>query len=99
LCEAKYPLITKKLVSGETGPVRVRFSSKPVPPGLADYTLFKLAYNLIKNKNHLTEKGLLELVALKAVLNQGISLDLSKAFPSSARFVSRYRRYLHTKLT
>jgi hypothetical protein len=49
---------------------------------LADYTLFKLAYNLIKDKNHLTEKGLLELVALKAVLNKGISLDLSKAFPN-----------------
>jgi hypothetical protein len=49
---------------------------------LADYTLFKLAYNLIKNKNHLTEKGLLELVALKAVLNKGLSLDLSKAFPN-----------------
>lgn len=49
---------------------------------LADYTIFKLAYLLIKNKSHLTEKGLLELVALKAVLNKGLSLDLSKAFPN-----------------
>ena len=36
----------------------------------ADYILFKLAYSLVKNKSHLTEKGLLELVALKAVLNE-----------------------------
>jgi len=47
---------------------------------LADYTLFKLAFNIIKNKNHLTEKGLLELVALKAELNKGLSQDLSIAF-------------------
>ena len=47
----------------------------------ADYALFKLAYGLIKNKSHLTEKGLLELIALKAVLNNGLSDDLSIAFP------------------
>jgi hypothetical protein len=47
----------------------------------ADYALFKLAHSLIKNKSHLTEKGLLELVALKAVLNNGLSNDLSIAFP------------------
>jgi len=49
----------------------------------ADYALFKLAYGLIKNKSHLTEKGLLELIALKAVLNNGLSLDLSIAFPET----------------
>jgi len=49
---------------------------------LADYTLFKLAFNIIKNKNHLTEKGLLELVALKAELNKGLSQDLCIAFPN-----------------
>lgn len=47
----------------------------------ADFALFKLAYDLIKNKSHLTEKGLIELVALKAVLNNGLSNDLSIAFP------------------
>jgi hypothetical protein len=49
----------------------------------ADYTLFKLAYNLIKNKDHLTEKGLLELVATssKTVINKGLSQDLKMAFP------------------
>ena len=47
----------------------------------ADYKLFKLALNLIKNKSHLTKDGLLELVALKAVINNGINNDLSIAFP------------------
>lgn len=47
----------------------------------ADYALFKLAYDLIKNKSHLTEKGLLELIALKAVMNNGLSNDLSITFP------------------
>lgn len=48
----------------------------------ADYKLFKLAVNLIKNKSHLTKDGLLELVALKAVINNGINNDLSIAFPN-----------------
>jgi len=49
----------------------------------ADYTLFNAkaaAYYLIKNKSHLTNKGILELVALKAVLNRGLSKDLGVAF-------------------
>lgn len=50
----------------------------------ADYKLFKLAHNLIKNKSHLTKDGLLELVALKAVINNGINNDLSIAFPNIA---------------
>jgi len=47
----------------------------------ADYELFKLAHNLIKNKSHLTKEGLLELVAIKAVINNGLNNDLSIAFP------------------
>jgi hypothetical protein len=47
----------------------------------ADYILFKSAYYLIKNKSHLTNKGILELVALKAVLNRGLSKDLCETFP------------------
>ena len=47
----------------------------------ADYTIFKLAHSLIKNKSHLTNKGILELVALKAVINRGLSKDLIVAFP------------------
>lgn len=51
------------------------------PKKQADYTLFKSAYYLIKNKSHLTNKGILELVALKAVLNRGLSKNLGVAFP------------------
>ena len=47
----------------------------------ADYILFKSAYYLILNKRHITNEGILELVALKAVLNKGLSKDLSIAFP------------------
>nr|P15563.1 RecName: Full=Uncharacterized 49.1 kDa protein in ND3 intron [Podospora anserina S mat+]CAA38767.2 Dod ND3 i1 grp IC protein [Podospora anserina] len=47
----------------------------------ADYKLFKMAHNLIKNKSHLTKEGLLELVAIKAVINNGLNNDLSIAFP------------------
>lgn len=43
--------------------------------------LFKLAHNLIKNQSHLTKEGLLELVAIKAVINNGLNNDLSIAFP------------------
>lgn len=47
----------------------------------ADYTIFKLAHSLIKNKSHLTNKGILEPVALKAVINRGLSKVLIVAFP------------------
>jgi len=47
----------------------------------ADYTIFKLAHSLINNKSHLTNKGILELVALKAVIIRGLSKDLIVAFP------------------
>nr|WPM94704.1 hypothetical protein [Ceratocystis fimbriata]WPM94756.1 hypothetical protein [Ceratocystis fimbriata] len=48
----------------------------------ADFLLFKSAYNLIINKSHLTEKGLMELIAIKAVMNRGLSDDLKLAFPN-----------------
>ena len=44
--------------------------------------MFKLAYNLIINKSHLTEEGLLKLVSLKAVLNKGLTETLNTAFPN-----------------
>lgn len=53
-----------------------------ITPKLADYLLFKSAYEVIKNKNHLTEKGLFELVALKAVMNRGLSNDLIIYLPN-----------------
>jgi len=47
----------------------------------ADFELFKLAYNLIKDKNHTTKDGLLKLVALKASMNNGLNNELEITFP------------------
>jgi NADH:ubiquinone oxidoreductase subunit K len=48
---------------------------------LADYNLFKLAHNIIINKEHLTQEGLYKLVSIKGSLNLGLSSDLKSAFP------------------
>jgi LAGLIDADG endonuclease len=50
---------------------------------LADYQLFKEAYNLVKNKNHLELEGLKKIVAIKATINKGLSVELrtKEAFP------------------
>ena len=47
---------------------------------LADYELFKEAYNLILNKQHLTLSGLHKIVAIKASINRGLSDQLKTAF-------------------
>jgi hypothetical protein len=39
---------------------------------LADYLLFKQAYEMLKNKEHLTLEGLSKLVGIKASLNNGL---------------------------
>ena len=49
---------------------------------LADYNLFKLAYSIIINQEHLTQRGLSKLVAIKGSLNLGLSPELKSAFPS-----------------
>ena len=49
---------------------------------LADYKLFKQAYNLMLNKKHLTEEGLEKFVAIKASMNLGLSDQLKIAFPN-----------------
>ena len=46
----------------------------------ADYELFKQAFNIISNKEHLTQVGLLKIVALKASLNLGLPEQLKTAF-------------------
>jgi len=48
---------------------------------LADYKLFKEAYNLILNKQHLTIDGLQKIVEIKASMNRGLSNELKTAFP------------------
>lgn len=47
----------------------------------ADYLLFKSAYEIIKNKQHLTKDGFNNIVALKATSNNGLSPLLKEAFP------------------
>lgn len=49
---------------------------------LADYKLFKLGYDLVVNKEHLTLNGLQKVVALKASMNLGLSDQLKIAFPN-----------------
>ena len=39
----------------------------------ADYLLFKLEFEIIKNKQHLTEKGFKEILFIKASINKGLS--------------------------
>ena len=46
----------------------------------ADYLLFKEAYELVIKNEHLTKKGLLKIVSLKASLNWGLSKQLKDAF-------------------
>lgn len=46
-----------------------------------DFLCFKKAICLIKNKEHLTKKGLLELVSLKALMGKGLTKELKTAFP------------------
>lgn len=47
----------------------------------ADYELWRSAYNIIQNKGHLTEKGLYQILALKARLNKGFTPVLKTVFP------------------
>jgi len=53
-----------------------------------DYQLIKKAFNLIYNKEHLTNEGLRKIVALKACLKTGLSSELSYAF-SDAILIDR----------
>ena len=47
----------------------------------ADYLLFRSAYEIIKNKQHLTEEGFNQLLALRASINKGLPAPLKEAFP------------------
>ena len=43
---------------------------------VSDYLIFKQCFFIIKQREHLTEKGLLNLIGLKSSLNWGLSLNL-----------------------
>jgi hypothetical protein len=47
---------------------------------VSDFLLFKQCYDLIKQKQHLTQEGLRKIVALKCNLNKGLTNVLVKAF-------------------
>jgi len=49
---------------------------------ISDFLLFKQCYNLIKQKQHLTQAGLEQILALKCNLNKGLTDDLKEAFPN-----------------
>ena len=46
----------------------------------ADFLLFKMAVNLINNKEHLTIEGLQKIISLRASMNLGLSDELNAAF-------------------
>jgi hypothetical protein len=48
---------------------------------LGDYELFKKAFCIVKNKEHLTLEGIKKLVEVKAGINRGLTSDLKEAFP------------------
>ena len=50
---------------------------------LADYILFKKAFNLILTKEHLTTEGLRKVVSIRASSNNGLSDELKAAFPNT----------------
>lgn len=49
---------------------------------LSDYLIFKQCFNLIKQKEHLTDKGLSEILSLKGSLNLGLSDNIKNVFPN-----------------
>jgi hypothetical protein len=49
----------------------------------ADFLLFKSAAYIMKTKNHLTEKGLQQIINLRASLNKGLNNTLKTAFPNT----------------
>lgn len=51
---------------------------------LSDFLIFKQCFEIIKQREHLTEKGLLRLIGLKSSLNWGLSDNLKEAFPKVA---------------
>jgi hypothetical protein len=53
----------------------------PISQKRADFELFKLAVNIILNKEHRTMEGIKKLVSIKASMNRGLTDKLKEAFP------------------
>jgi hypothetical protein len=63
-------------------PIVIKFFDKYqlITKKRGDYLLFKLAVNLVLNKEHITMEGLSKIVAIKASINKGLSPNLKDAF-------------------
>lgn len=46
-----------------------------------DYFLFKEVFQIITNKDHLTEEGINKIASLRAYINKGLSTTLKESFP------------------
>jgi LAGLIDADG endonuclease len=49
---------------------------------ISDYFIFKRCFYLIKQKEHLTDKGLLKIMSLKGSLNLGLPDNIKNVFPN-----------------
>jgi len=58
---------------------------------LADFQLFKEAYNLVLNKEHITLSGLQKIVAIKSSMNLSLSDELKTAFPNTGNVLRTIR--------
>lgn len=59
------------------------FDSYPlISNKFADYLLFKQAFELFKNKEHLTPEGLIKILAIKASINRGLPEKLQVTYPN-----------------
>jgi hypothetical protein len=47
-----------------------------------DFIMFKAIVEIVQNKEHLCNKGLLRIVSLKGSLNKGLSENLKESFPN-----------------
>ena len=68
---------------GELVCIIEHFNSYPLKTQkYVDFLLFQKAFNIIRNKKHLTKEGLEELISLRASINKGLPERLKEAFPS-----------------
>jgi len=65
------------------------FHNEVVKKGAADYNLFKLAYKIIINKEHISKEGLFKLISIKGSLSRGLSSELQSAFPSRSDGITK----------
>jgi hypothetical protein len=55
----------------------------------SDFLIFKECFYLIKQKEHLTDRGLLEIMSLKGAMNLGLPENIIKALPGKINIKKR----------